>query len=90
MVMVKDITCRHAVGLIGDYLEGRLSRGDRRRLERHLAACDACTTYLEQMRLTIELTGRVESDDLSPEMVDALLDLYDSFWRDKGEDPRTT
>ena len=90
MAPVKDITCRHAVGLIGDYLEGRLSRGDRRRLEHHLDACDACATYLEQMRVTIELTGRVESDDLSPEMVDALLDVYDNYWRDKGEDAPAT
>ena len=90
MARVKDIECRQAVELIGDYLEGRLSRGDRRRLERHLAVCDACTTYLEQLRVTIELTGRVESDDLSPALVDALLDVYDNYWRDKGEDAPAT
>jgi anti-sigma factor RsiW len=90
MARIRDIDCRHAVGLIGDYLEERLSRRDRRRLERHLAACDACATYLEEMRATIELTGRIEFDDLRPEVIDALLGVYDDYWREKGEDPAAT
>jgi anti-sigma factor RsiW len=85
MARVRDINCRHAVELMGDYLENRLSRRDRRRLEHHLAACDPCSTYLEEMRTTIELTGRVEVDDLRPEVLDALMGVYDDFWRDKGE-----
>lgn len=86
MARVREIDCRHAVELIGEYLEGRLTRRDRRRLEHHLAACDACATYLEQMRVTIELTGRVDVHDLNPEILDALMDVYDGYWRDKGRD----
>lgn len=84
MVRVRDIDCRHAVALIGDYIEGRLSRRDRRRLEWHLAACDACSAYLEQMRATIELTGRLDPHELNPEVLDALMGVYDDYWRDKG------
>lgn len=86
MALVKDINCRRAVSLIGDYLEDKLSRRDRRRLERHLALCDACATYLEQMRVIIDLGGRVEPNDLGPQALDALLSVYDNFWREKGDE----
>ena len=85
-LLVKDINCRQAVSLIGDYLEGQLSRRDRRRLEAHLDACDACSAYLEQMRVTIAVTGRVEPEDLSPAALDALLDVFDNFQRERGQD----
>jgi anti-sigma factor RsiW len=48
------LACQEFVELITDYLEGALSRRDRKRVERHLAACDGCTAYLEQMRFTIQ------------------------------------
>ena len=34
----RDIVCQQAVELVTDYLEGALSRADRRRFEAHLAA----------------------------------------------------
>jgi anti-sigma factor RsiW len=89
VVLVKDINCHRAVGLIGDYLEGKLPRRDRRRLEKHLAGCDACSAYLEQMRVTIALTGSVGPDDLSSDALDALLSVFDNYQRgdpEVGED----
>jgi anti-sigma factor RsiW len=53
----RDLVCQQAVELVTDYLEGTLSRTDRRRYETHLAGCPHCTEYLAQMRKTIELTG---------------------------------
>jgi anti-sigma factor RsiW len=76
----KDIVCQQAVEMITDYLEGVLSRRDRRRLEGHLRACPNCSAYLEQIRLTIRLTGTVEADDLSPQAQADLTDLYRQ-WR---------
>ena len=58
MELIKDITCHQAVALVSDYLEGSLSRRDRRRLERHLKDCDACSAYLDQMRVTIALADQ--------------------------------
>jgi anti-sigma factor RsiW len=60
------LTCREVVELVTDYLEGRLSRRDRRRFDRHIAACDGCTAYLEQMRLTVAALGRVPESAISP------------------------
>ncbi len=76
----KDLACREAVELVTEYLEGALSRRDRRRLEAHLAACPNCEAYLEQIRTTINLTGSIEPEDLSPEARDELTELY-RRWR---------
>lgn len=87
MVLVRrhDLVCQEAVELVTDYLEGALSRRQRRRLEAHLAACEHCTEYLAQVRATIQATGRVVPDDLSPETRQGLVDLYRQ-WQE--ESPR--
>lgn len=72
----RDLVCQQAVELVTDYLEGTLSRRQRRRFERHLRGCPHCRRYLEQMRATIAALGRVEPDALEPEARDALVELY--------------
>ena len=67
-------------------LEGSLSRRDRKRLERHLADCDACTAYLEQLRVTIAASGRVEPDDLDPEVLEGLVDLFRQYREEPPSD----
>ena len=49
-LLAPPLVCREAVELMSDFLDGALSRRDRRRLASHLAGCDACGAYLEQMR----------------------------------------
>jgi anti-sigma factor RsiW len=71
--------CQEAVNLVSDYLDGSLSRRQRRRLEKHLAGCDACGAYVEQIRVTIAATGLVRADDLSPEALETLTDLFRRF-----------
>jgi anti-sigma factor RsiW len=76
----KDIVCQQAVELVTDYLEGALSRRDRRRFEAHLRACPNCSAYLAQIRMTIDLTGSIEPEDLTPEARTDLTELY-RRWR---------
>lgn len=76
----KDLVCQQAVELVTAYLEGALSRRDRRRFETHLRACPNCTAYLEQIKATIRLTGAIEPEDLTPEARADLTDLY-RRWR---------
>lgn len=76
----REIACRQAVDLMTDYLEGTLSARDRSRFEAHLSDCPHCLEYLAQMRATIELVGRVEPDDLEPDMLEELVGLY-RRWR---------
>ena len=70
------MSCRELVELVTAYLENALSRSDRMRFEAHISGCDACTSYLEQMRTTIRLTGTLRVDDLSREAEEALLRAF--------------
>jgi anti-sigma factor RsiW len=64
------------VELVTDYLEGRLPQWDRFQFERHIAGCDGCASYLEQMRTTIRLTGILREEDVSPAAREALLSAF--------------
>ena len=74
-----DMPCRELVERVSDYLEGALPERDRARLEAHLAECDDCGLYLEQLRETVRTAGRVELDGLRPEARDALTEAF-SAW----------
>jgi len=65
-------------------LENDLSPRDRERFEQHLAGCPHCTEYLAQMRETISLTGRLEPEDLTPQMREEFTDLY-RRWRSEQQ-----
>lgn len=60
------LQCRDLVELVTDHLEGALGAGDRRRFEAHLAACEDCTTYVAQLRATVDAVGRLPRAELSP------------------------
>jgi anti-sigma factor RsiW len=78
-----ELTCAQVVELVTDYLEGGLSESERARFDAHLAACDGCTNYLDQMRVTIAVVGRVREDDLSDEAKAGLLTAFRGWARDE-------
>ena len=63
-LFVREMPCQELVELVTAYLDESLSRRDRRRFEAHIEGCEHCTTYVEQMRETIEVTGRLTEEDL--------------------------
>jgi anti-sigma factor RsiW len=73
---VPELTCKELVEVITDYLEGRLPPERRLLFEEHVAFCDGCQTYLEQMRATVRLTGTLGEDDLEPEARTRLLGVF--------------
>jgi anti-sigma factor RsiW len=81
---LEPITCRELVDLVTDYLEGRLPQWDRFQFERHIAGCDGCTRYLEQMRATIRLTGTLREEDVPPAAREALLTAFRDWPRGEG------
>lgn len=72
----REMACIEVVEVITDYLEGTMPARKRRLLEEHLTGCDGCTAYLEQMRETISLTGRLEPEDVPPELEELLLAAF--------------
>jgi anti-sigma factor RsiW len=53
------LVCREFVQLVTDYLEGDMPEGERARFEAHLADCDGCTGYLQDMRRLVGSLGVV-------------------------------
>jgi anti-sigma factor RsiW len=67
-----EMACQELVEIVTAYLEDALDPYDRERADAHLALCDGCEAYLEQVRTTIELSGRARLDGLSDGALDAL------------------
>ncbi|HZD17769.1 MAG TPA: zf-HC2 domain-containing protein [Actinomycetota bacterium] len=78
-----EMSCQSLVELVTDYLEGALPDDERARFEEHVAGCDGCTAYLEQMRVTIRLTGTLGEEHIPAEARAALLGVY-RRWRTEG------
>ena len=75
-VYAEQLSCQELVELVTDYLEGALSEAETARFESHIGRCDGCNVYLEQVRQTIVMTGRLSEDALTPEAERALLDAF--------------
>jgi anti-sigma factor RsiW len=75
------MTCRDVVELVTDYIEDALPRKVRRRVEEHLAQCEGCTTYLDQMRETIRLTGMIREEEIPEAERQRLLDAFRGWTR---------
>jgi anti-sigma factor RsiW len=76
----RALTCHEVIELLSNYIDGALSPDDRRRVDEHLALCDGCATYLEQMRETIRVTGMVTEEQVPEGDKSALLDAFRD-WR---------
>jgi anti-sigma factor RsiW len=74
--------CRDVVELMTDYLEGALSAADVARFEEHIAGCDGCRAYLEQMRVTRRLTGRLADEPVPSALREELVAAFRT-WRSR-------
>jgi anti-sigma factor RsiW len=75
------ISCADALELMTDHLEGALSDADAGRMRAHLAGCEACGVYLDQLRATIRIvreSGPPEEFAVDPQRVEALAELFRS------------
>ena len=70
------MTCRAAVELMTDYLEGALTGKERERFEQHLHFCPPCVRILDQLRATPAVVAALEPDDLDPDTRTRLIELY--------------
>jgi anti-sigma factor RsiW len=76
------MACQDLVEVVTDYLEDALPADLRARFDQHLEICEACRSYVEQIRLTIRLSGRVEAEALSPNAKESLMMAFRD-WRDQ-------
>jgi len=80
MKNAEDLSCAELVELVSDYIEDALTPQERAQFDEHLRKCGGCTAYLDQMRTTIELTGKLRLDDLTPAARAELLNAFRD-WR---------
>jgi anti-sigma factor RsiW len=81
-----ELTCRELAELVSDYLEGVLAAPVRERIVEHLAGCDDCVAYVEQMRVTIGVARELPAGEVAPPVREALLALFRG-WAGRGNPP---
>lgn len=72
----RPFACQEMVRLVTEYLDGALDDSQRRRFEDHLRKCDGCSTYVEQLRLTVALVGEIREEHLDPVFRERLLAAF--------------
>ena len=82
MTIDDALTCQEVVELVTEYLENALFPETRKRLEQHIAECPGCTTYIEQVRLTIGMLRQLAEEPVFPATKQELLQHF----RDRKKD----
>jgi predicted anti-sigma-YlaC factor YlaD len=78
-VSADEIVCREFVEVATDYLEGAMPDETLELVEEHLAMCDWCRGYLDQIETTARVVGAAaEGAEAAPppETVDGLLGAF--------------
>lgn len=78
-----ELTCRELVELVTDYLDDALPPADGARFRDHLRECDACITYIDQIRIAVALSGRLSPETIDGAARDRLLEAFRG-WRTGG------
>jgi len=76
-----ELTCRELVELVTDYLEEALPPAERAIFESHIDGCDACAIYLDQIRATVAVAGKLGEERVAPAARDALLAAFRGWKR---------
>lgn len=79
------LTCKELVELVTEYFENTLPPDERSRFEAHIASCHSCTGYVEQMRHTIQLTGKLSEEYLPDSTTKRLLATFRN-WKKSTDD----
>ena len=70
---LEAMSCRQFVEVVTAYLERQLDKASLLWTEEHLAECDACRTYLEQMRQTVSALRGLGDETLDETQRDRIL-----------------
>jgi anti-sigma factor RsiW len=78
---MSDLDCNEFVELVTAFLDGALDAETERRFVDHLATCDGCDRYLDQIRQTTQTLGSLSPEALSDASRQALLDAFRNWKR---------
>jgi predicted anti-sigma-YlaC factor YlaD len=75
------VSCTEVVELVSDYLERSLTPDEAALFEQHLNFCEGCQWYVHQMRTTVATVGRIEPEEVPPEVGSQLLAAFRDWKR---------
>ena len=87
----RDYPCAQLVEAVTEYLEDTMGTGERARFDHHLSICPGCADYMAQFRRTIDLCGRITTDDveaLPRPAREELLRAFRDLRAEESSDPR--
>jgi anti-sigma factor RsiW len=70
------MNCNEFVELVTAFLDGALDAETEGRFVDHVAICDGCDRYLDQIRQTIRTVGELSPESLSGAARDTLLSAF--------------
>jgi anti-sigma factor RsiW len=79
MSTVHALSCQEIVELVTEHLEGTMDEPLRAAFDAHLARCDGCTLYVEQIEAMIRFAGTIEADALPADFRAGLLEAFRDF-----------
>jgi hypothetical protein len=74
--MAEHLSCQQIVELVTGYLERTLDAETHSLFEEHINFCDGCESYLDQMRATISVVGRLGEADVPSDARERLLAAF--------------
>lgn len=77
---MSDLNCDEFVELVTAYLEGDLDAETEQRVVEHLAVCDGCDRYLDQIRVTVRTVAKLPANDVTDARRERLLAAFRD-WR---------
>lgn len=80
-----DLDCQDFIELVTAYFDDALDADTRRRFEEHVAICAGCQTYLDQLRLTVDLLGTLPADQLSDHAFTTLREAFRDWSATMGQ-----
>jgi anti-sigma factor RsiW len=75
------VTCQQFVEIVTAYWENALPDDERVAFEQHLAECPYCQDYLDQMRQTVVIVGRLSEETLADDEREMLLACFREWTR---------
>jgi hypothetical protein len=75
-------TCTEVVELATEYVEGAMPAQDMTRFELHLNFCDGCFTFIDQIRTTAALAGRLSEEQVPEDVKGKLLAAFRDWARE--------
>lgn len=75
-------TCKEIVDLATEYVEGAMTAAQMTQFELHLNFCEGCVAFVEQIRATAAMAGRLSEELIPEETKVRLLDAFRDWSRE--------